>query len=271
MEPILSKQEISELLDAIRMGKVSLDGDTSVVPLPCKDVNLFELSRPAADKLRTPNFDIIVDNFARNYSVSLSNQLQRTISITRVKLGTEEFQKFFDELPLPGSIGMLELPPLKQSALMLFDPALSFTLLEIMLGASSESEPLKLNREPSTIELNVLKVIFDLACKDIDKAFSPLTTLTTSLAKVDSNPRLVSIAEPDAEVIICTFQVNIGKDGGEIRLLFPFAALEPLHDNLKNLLRIDSNNPVLWQETLREEVKNMKKPNIFARIFSNFR
>jgi len=95
MEPILSKEEISDLLQAIRQGKVSLDGETSADTLPCEDINLFQLPRPAADKLKVPNFDIIVDSFARNYAVSLSNQLQRTISITRVKLQTLEFQNFF--------------------------------------------------------------------------------------------------------------------------------------------------------------------------------
>jgi len=152
---------------------------------------------------------------------------------------------------------MLELPPLKQGALILFNPSLSFTLLEIMLGASSESETLKLNREPSTIELNVLKVIFNLTCKDIDKAFSPVTELSTSLAKVESNPRLVSITEPDAEIIVCTLEVNIGKDKGEIRLLFPFMTLETLYEDLQNLLRIDSSSTTSWYDILAEEVKNM--------------
>lgn len=258
MEPILNKQEISDLLDAIRQGKVSLDiGETAAPPKPCQDLNLFHLARPDADKLKVPNFDIIVDNFARNYSVSLSNQLQRTISITRVKLQTIEFQNFFTELTNPGAIGMLEMPPLKQSALILFDPSLSFTLIEIMLGASNEAETLHLNREPSTIELNVLKVILNLACKDVDKAFQPLTSLKTSLVKVESNPRLMSVTEPDSEIITCTLQVKIGKDTGEIRLVFPFSSLEVLYEEFKNLLRIDSSASITWYDTLAEEVKNM--------------
>lgn len=257
MEPLLNQQEISELLAAIRQGKVSLDtSDTMDIP-SCEDVNLFHLARPAAEKLKVPNFDIIVDNFARDYSVSLSNQLQRTISITRVKLQTIEFQEFFEGLPNPGAIGMLEMPPLKQSALILFNPALSYTLIEIMLGASSESDTLHLNRVPSTIELNVLKVILDLACKDVDKAFAPLTTLATSLVKVESSPRLMSVTEPDSEVITCTLQVNIGKDTGEIRLVFPFSSLEVLYDDFKNLLRIDSSSSITWYDTLAEEVKKM--------------
>lgn len=257
MEPILNKQEISDLLNAIRQGKVSLDVNDITEHRPCEDINLFQLARPVADKLKVPNFDIIVDNFARNYSVSLSNQLQRTISITRVKLQTIDFQTFFEELPNPGAIGMLEMPPLKQSALILFNPALSYTLIEILLGASNEGETLQLTREPSTIELNVLKVILDLACKDVDKAFSPLTDLATSLVKVENSPRLMSVTEPDSEVITCTLQVKIGKDTGEIRMVFPFSSLEVLYEDFKNLLRIDSPSSITWYDTLSEEVKNM--------------
>lgn len=257
MEPILSKHEISDLLRAIRQGKVSLGQGQDFSQVKYEKVNLFNLAPPVNDKLKIPNFDIIVDNFARHYSVSLSNQLQRTVSIVRTKLHTFEFKKFFEEIKNPGAIAMLEIPPLAQGALLLFNPSLSFSLIEILLGASSDAETLQLNRELSTIELNILKVILNLSCNDINKSFNPLINLSTSITKVASNPRLVSITEPESEVVACTFQVTVGKDSGEIRLLIPLASLDVLYEDLKNLLRINAKHTVTWQETLVREVKNM--------------
>ena len=118
------------------------------ISLHCTPVNLFQLARPDKEQFRIPNFDIILDTFCRYYATSLTNQLQRTFSVTRVSLETFEFQKFMADKSKPGSIGILDLPPLKQGALIIFDPKLSFSMLEIMLGASSDIESLELDRKP---------------------------------------------------------------------------------------------------------------------------
>ena len=96
MDPILKKSEISDLLRAIREGKVSLDLDENEqdVFLACSSINLFQLARPDREQFRIPNFDIILDVFCRSYATSLTNQLQRSFSITRTALDTFEFQKF---------------------------------------------------------------------------------------------------------------------------------------------------------------------------------
>jgi flagellar motor switch protein FliM len=95
MEPILSKTEIADLLKAIRDGKVSLDLEDQQQStfLDCKPANLFQLTRPDNELFRIPNFDIILDTFCRSYATSISNQLQRSFTITRTALQSFEFQK----------------------------------------------------------------------------------------------------------------------------------------------------------------------------------
>ncbi len=69
MDAILKKSEISDLLSAIREGKVSLDLDENEQNafLACSPVNLFQLARPDREQFRIPNFDIILDSFCRLY------------------------------------------------------------------------------------------------------------------------------------------------------------------------------------------------------------
>lgn len=108
MEPILNQAEITELIRAIRDGKVSLDlddGEDSF--LDCTPINLFQMARPDREQFRIPNFDIIIDAFCRHYATSLTNQLQKTFSITRVGLDTYEFQKFMAEKPSQGPSAFL--------------------------------------------------------------------------------------------------------------------------------------------------------------------
>lgn len=258
MEPILNRAEIADLLGAIHNGQVSLDlEDEQDDFLACSPVNLFQLARPDREQFRIPNFDIILDAFCSQYATSLTNQLQRTFSVTRVNLETYEFQNFMADKSQPGAIGILDIPPLKQGALVIYDPKLSFSMLEIMLGASSDIETLELDRQLTTIELNILKTPMDDACIDIDKAFSQLLETNTRLVKLENNPRLVSIVEPEGEVIVGTLLVKAGQYSGEIHMVFPFATLEPLRELLKELLNISSQNKSSWYEIIEEQLQDM--------------
>ncbi len=260
MEPILNKEEIARLLAAIREGTVSLDldDDTQQTPnLVCTPVDLFNLTHPDKDQFRIPNFDIILDMFCRTYSTSLTNNLQRTFSITRTSLESTEFQNYFMDNNNLGAIGIIEISPLKYGALVILDPKLSFSLIEIMLGASIELDPLHLDRNLTTIELTVLRTLFIDACKDLDKAFSQLLETSSTLIKLENNPRLVSIVEPEAEVIVGTFLVTMGDLSGEIQLVFPFATLEPLRDLLKELLNITTVTKSTWSDIIEDEIMEL--------------
>ncbi len=256
MDPILKKSEIANLLKAIRDGRISLDLDEKEQSsfLACSPLNLFQLARPDREQFRIPNFDIIIDIFCRSYATSLTNQLQRNFSITRSALETFEFQKFMADKHQPGGIGILDMPPLKHGALIIIDPKLSFSLIEIMLGAANDLQSPHLDRRLTTIELNILKTVLTDACRDLNKAFFQLLDLDTTLIKLENNARLVSIVEPEAEVIVGTLLVKAGEYSGEIHLVFPYVTLEPLRDLLRELLNISTISRGTWQDVLEDEV-----------------
>jgi flagellar motor switch protein FliM len=258
MEPVLNKKEIADLLAALKSGKISLDLDADQASfLPCSPINLFQMARPEGEEFRIPNLDIIVDMFCRLYATSLTNQLQRTFSVTRTNLQSFEFQEVMADRNVPGAIGILDMAPLKHGALIIFDPKLSFSMIEIMLGAASDIESLELSRRLTTIELNILKTLFVDACTDINKSFAQLGELKTSLIKLENNARLVSIVEPEAEVIVATLVAKAGEHTGEIHLVFPFATLEPLRDLLKELLTFSTTTRSSWQTVLEDELEGV--------------
>lgn len=260
MEPILSKDQISELLVAIKSGQVSTDlkgeGDT-IDRANVKTVNLFQLGSGSDNQQRIPNFDIILDDFAQNFSITLTNLLQRNFSVTRTAIENMEFQEYMASQKDAGAIGVLSLDPLKNGALMLLNGQLCFSLIEIMLGASTEMSPLQLDRKPTTIELNVLKSTILKACKDIDKSLEQVIQLETSVLKVESNPRLVSIAEPDAEVLVGSFEIKVGELSGKFDIVFPVATLDPVREMLRDLLTVKTVKQSGWYEILVREMEQM--------------
>jgi flagellar motor switch protein FliM len=257
VEPILKKQEISDLLAAIRAGKVSLDLEDDHRQhefLDSKPLNLFDIAHRSITDTRIPNLDIIIDSFSRNYGIALTNKLQRSFSLQRTGLETYTFQEFLAKRKNPGAIGVLNLQALVHSALMIFDSRLSFSMIEIMLGASADIDPLQLDRELTTIELTILKTAMVEACANLNKAFKPLIDLQSSLLKVEKNVRLVSIVEPESEVLVATFTLKMDELAGEVDLLFPVAALDPLRDKLRDLLSVNITTQDSWKDLLRDEV-----------------
>jgi len=260
VEPILSKQEIAELLTAIKQGKVPADFETSD-SLPegkeAKPLNLFQISALDDEQARIPNFDIILDVFCQNYSMSLTNQLQRTFAMSKTGIETSQFQEFLMENKDVGAIGVLSLVPLKYGALIMVDKQLSFSMIEIMLGASTDLGPLQLNRKLTTIELSVLKNVMTNACNDLDRAFKPLLDMQSSVLKVENNSRMVSITSSDSEILVCRFNVTIGDIGGEFKLVFPLATLDPLREQFKELLNVNKSKQGLWTDVFKDELYDM--------------
>jgi flagellar motor switch protein FliM len=257
VEPILQKQEIANLLTAINEGSVSLDIEADNQRTPNIDstpVDLFNITHADREQFRVPNFDIILDMFCRTYSTSLTNKLQRTFSIQRTSLESSEFQDFFKDKGNLGASGIIDMPPLKHGALIILDPQLSFSLIEIMLGASSELDSPQLDRKLTTIELILLKSLFSDACRDLDRSFSQLVKIQSTLVKLENNARLVSIVEPTAEVIIGTFMVKVGDLSGELHMIFPFSTLDPLRKLLRGFLSITKANKSNWYDVIEEEI-----------------
>ncbi len=264
MEPILSKEEIADLLAAIRSGQVSTDGiddgDSGAIPKPVRELDIFQVYVHDEDKggMRIPNLDIILDTFTRNFGTTLTNQLQRTFTVQREEITTTSFQNSLQDLKNQGAIGIYSTDPLKYGCLFHLDALLAFTLLEIMLGSAIISESHALARNLTTIEINILKNMMQGICRDLQKAFKPVINLRPSLLKVENNFRLVNIVDAETEVLVTRFTFMIaGKQAGSMRLIIPYLTLEPLREKFKEIVTV-AQASYTWGKVLARETLEME-------------
>ncbi|WP_028585484.1 flagellar motor switch protein FliM [Desulfogranum mediterraneum] len=265
MEPILSKDEIADLLTAIKSGEISTDtveGGTSQAPrfLQAKELDLFQTYQRAAasGEARIPNFDIIIDMFARNFGTSLTNTLQRSFTVERAELNSTTFQQSLLDLNNQGAVGIFSTDPLKYGCLFHFDTFMAFTLLEIMLGSSVSSESVTLNRNLTTIEISILKNTMMSIAQDLRKAFNPITQMNPSLTKIENNFRLVNIVDAEAEVLVASFQVSVGgEQAGEMRFIIPYLTVEPFREAFKEMVTI-TQAAYSWSKVFIREAMEME-------------
>ena len=234
MEKILSKEEIAELLSAVRHGEIEIEPTVEEEPGAPKiaaasrpeKCNLFRAEGP--EGWRLPNFDLILDGFSRNFAISLSNRFQRSVNIKLDTMESMVFETLLQKLSGRGAIGILQLEPLSGGGMIIFDEQLAFSLVEIVLGGSSNTDVVVPNRSMTAIELNVIREVIASSCLELDKGFQQFQEIRSTLVKVVSNLRLLNFVAPEAGVVATHFHVNIDNLEGEITLVLPHSGLEPL-------------------------------------------
>ncbi len=260
MDPILTKQEIAALLQAIHDGDVPLNDSNEEqfknLP-PVQPVDLFSSTHNQNEEGRFPNFDLILDNFCQYYAIALTNELQRPFNIKRTCLETTTFQEFINTMGSPGAIGIFNLPPLKQGILLSTNRKLSYALIEMTLGATIDLSNESPQRALTTLELTILRPLVELANSCFEKTFKPLLDVESSLHKIESNPRLVSITEAELEVLIAKLAVQFKEITGEITLAFPISTLLPIREQLRSLLNLHEITRGSWRDILKNSVQNM--------------
>jgi flagellar motor switch protein FliM len=260
LERILSKDEIAELLSAVKDGSLASelepDEDYSEQPRTVSRYSLVQSKTQSGTRL--VNFDLLLDAFARNSSFSLSSRLQQAVSVTRENIGSMDYASLVDECSHNQLYGVITLDPLKKNGLLILDPSIAFAQVEILLGggASTEHEVVTPNRKLSSIEINILKHVIGESCHDLNKAFLNVEPMSSELVCVEANPRLVTIVSSDTEMMVSTFKVKIGETSGLLRLAIPYASLDPIREKLKSAL--GSSGPAgQWAGFFADEVEQM--------------
>ncbi len=270
MEKILSKDEISDLLSAVRHGDIDVEsvgaeaesgsdsgGSAKRGAASAEACNLFKADGPDGWKLK--NYDLILDSFARNYSLSLSTRFQRAANIKLEAMESMTFDALLQRLSGRGAIGVLQLEPLSGGALLVFDEKLSFSLVEMVLGGTSDDETQIPDRGMSAIELNVIRDVIHSSCPELNKGFFQLQEIDASLVEVVSNLRLLNFVSAEVGVVAARFKVSIDSLEGDITLVVPHTALEPLQkkQQLKAVPASAVQNSK-WQTLVCDELGHME-------------
>jgi len=250
VDRILSKEEIAELLSAVKHGEIETIAE---VPPPASERAVRGLNLVGGRGLsrwKIPNLDIIFEAIGRSYGITLTNRLQRQVTVKYTGSDSLGFGDYLETVPSNAAIGLLDLEPFKSGALLIYNGDLAFFLLEVILGGAVK-KIVPLQRPLTVIETNLLKGLMDSLCPDLKKSFDPVEKLRPALLKVETNPKLVNIVPPEAGILVVTFGVNLEKLSGVMTLVLPHASLEPLRDKLReSTLSVELRNSDEWPALL---------------------
>jgi len=229
MTEILSQDEIDALLSAISSGEASVDDYTSASEQ--KKVKIYDFRRPdkfSKDQIRT--LQMMHETFARITTTALSAQLRALVSVHVGSVDQLTYEEFIRSIPNPTTLAVVNMDPLKGSAVLEIDPSITFTVIDRLFGGPGE--PTKLTRELSDIELSVMEGIIVRILGNLREAWSTVIDLRPRLGNIETNPQFAQIVPPNDMVVLITLETKVGDVEGMTNLCIPYITIEPIISKL---------------------------------------
>src|SRR4030042_4748058 len=149
MTEVLSQDKRDQLLSAISSGEVEAP-ETQAMPAQ-RNIKIYDFKRPdkfSKDQIRTVS--IMHETFAHLTTTSLSAQLRSLVHVHVASVDQLTYEEFIRSIPTPTTLAVVDMDPLKGSAILEIDPAITFSIIDRLFGGQGESA--KFSRDLTDIE-----------------------------------------------------------------------------------------------------------------------
>ncbi|NWF54438.1 MAG: flagellar motor switch protein FliM [Syntrophaceae bacterium] len=229
MDKILNQEEIDALLKGIEGGKVEMTPEAKAESrvAPYDFANQDRIIRG-----RMQTLEMINDFFARNLRTPLSVTLRKNVEVDPGRILLTKFGEFTRSLSLPCSFQVFKMNPLRGQALLILDPNLVFSVVDIFLGGTGRTNFRVEGRDLTPIETKLIQKVVSIIFADLEKAWNMVHPFSFQHLRSEVNPQLASIVAPTELVLTIAFRLEVEQNPGFITLCIPYLALEPIKSKL---------------------------------------
>ncbi len=251
MSEILTQSEVDSLLSGLSAGKVETETD---LPAETDGIQAYDFaSQERVIRGRMPTFQVINDRLAGEMSSSLSNLLMTSVDISTESIETLKFSEFGRSLPVPTSLHVFKMTPLRGHALIVLESQLVYNLIDTFFGGKGTGKAKIEGREFTSIEGVMIEKVVAACLKDLERAWKPVETVETTFIRSEVNPQFATIVLPADLVIVAKFEVELEQSVGSITVCLPYAMIEPVRHKLtagfqSDRLEVDAS----WQQRIQK-------------------
>lgn len=229
MTEVLSQDEIDQLLTAISSGEVETTEIQQATDQ--KKIKIYDFKRPdkfSKDQIRTVS--IMHETFARLTTTSLSAQLRSLVHVHVASVDQLTYEEFIRSIPNPTTLAVINMDPLKGSAILEIDPAVTFSIIDRLFGGHGEGT--KFSRDLTDIEQAVMEGIIVRILGNMREAWSTVIDLRPRLGQIETNPQFAQIVPPTEMVVLVTLETKVGEVEGMMNFCIPYLTIEPIISKL---------------------------------------
>ena len=182
---------------------------------------------------RLPMLEIVCDRLLRLLSTSVRNFTSDNAEITLDGITSIRFGDYLNSIPLPAMLNVFKAEDWDNFGLLIIDSQLVYSIVDVLLGGRRGSSAIRIEGRPyTTIERSLLERFVNIILKDLSGAFEPISKVTFTYNRLETNPRFATIARQSNASVVARFVVDMEGRGGRLTLLFPYATLEPIRELL---------------------------------------
>lgn len=231
MGNVLSQDEVDSLLSGISDGKVETETD---VPEKSEEIKAYDFSVPAGPlHLRMPALGIINERLVAFLRTSLPILSRNVVDVSLTSTESVKFNEFCLSLPVPSSLNIFSLEPLRGNSLIVLEGNLVFSFVDSLFGGKGVSYVKLEGRSFTAIETKIVERIVNIILGDIQQAWSDVYEVKTVFSCSEMDPQFAGIVKPEDVVIVNKFEVELENGTGIITICIPYSSIEPIKDRLK--------------------------------------
>lgn len=254
-DKVLSQEEVDALLKGMASGEVEVEEKGEP-----QGVRPYDLtSQERIIRGRMPTMEAINERFCRLFRASLFNFLRRMVDVSVEELKMMKYGEFIKNVPLPASLNIFELSPLRGMGLLVFDANLIFLIVDNYFGGSGKFHTRVEGREFTALEQRIIRRLAGMALKDMEASWKSIYPLRFVYKRSEVNPQFANIVVPTEVVITTTYTLEIAESNPlKMMVCIPYPSVEPIKEKLysghqSESMEVDEK----WLKRLEEELRRV--------------
>lgn len=205
---------------------------------------------------RLPMLDIVFDRLVRLMSTSLRNLTSDNVEVSLDQVSTVRFGDYMNSIPLPAMLSVFKAEEWDNNGLLVVDSALIYSVVDVLLGGRKGTPAIRVEGRPyTTIETKLVERMIGVSLSDLSSAFDPLSPVSFSLDRMETNPRFATITQSGNACVLARLRVDMGDRGGRVEILIPYATLEPIRELLLQMFMGEKfGRDSIWENHLTQEL-----------------
>lgn len=255
MSEFLSQDEVDSLLKGVTGETDDAKDHPEAGAEGVRPYNLASQERIVRGRM--PTMEIINERFARLFRIGLFNFIRRTPEISVGPVRVLKFGEFIRNLHVPTNLNLIQAKPLRGNGLFIFDPNLVFLVVDNMFGGDGRFHTRVEGREFTQTEQRIIQKLLEVVFETYGKAWEAVHPLEFEFVRSEMNPQFANIATPNEVVIVTSFDIELGGNGGAFHVCMPYSTLEPVKDLLYSTMQgehlaVDKR----WLQLLSKQVQS---------------
>ena len=261
MGKVLTQEEVDSLLNGIGEGAVETETDALDSE---KEFKRYDFNaRTGTNQVRLPALGIINERFVNSVNGSFTNATGAIIDANVSDVDSVKYGEFCRSLPLPTSLNIFKMEPLRGLALLVLEGSLVFGFVDAFFGGNCSRHVKLEGRGFTQVETKIIERIVTIVIEDYRKAWADVYRVKMKYVRSEVDPQFAGVSKPEDMVIVTKFSVNIGNFSGSMIICIPYTTLEPIKKMLQvsyksEALEIDHTWRRHFEDKIREQLLQVK-------------